>query len=247
MTRQPRRSNHVLFGSTGAAAVPSGTFRGLWDDEIEYQPGDSVMHGTGRYVAVDGAAAGDAPHTVMQSLSVAPANTDTTDGAEYELVSHFNWGDKGVRVTGVGFPKTALQVAVPHTLKFWDKAFALTAPILTTQVAGEGAGASGLLIADCIVDTKPGATYAASYVVGTGSDAGYRHQAGFAFPVQVGSLHWTGAGFSTVGNISGPNVNNGTNFGAFVRWEEPHDSWTLIGRLDPVVAGNSRALSRAPF
>jgi hypothetical protein len=235
------------MGSSGASRGGGSTFYEEWAPATAYTAGSWVTYdtgyGKGLYVTTDGAAADDAPVTSTILYSGTPSSVDTVDGDPYQFRCLFS-STKRVRLTGLCYFKTATQTEMPHELRLYDPTLSTAAHIASVTVPGEVAGATGQHIAPLIADILPSRNYSATLVTGVGVvETGYRYQTGFSFPTTAGSISMSAGGYSAShANIT--TIVSPTNYYAGVcpRWEEPSVNWTLVARLDSVIAGGDRDL-----
>lgn len=226
------------MGSSGASS--GGSFRGAWAGSTVYAPGDMVTYNNALYVTATGAAADVAPVVSTILYSGTPASSDAVDATDYQFRALCTISQR-IRITGICYYKVASQTAVPHALRIYNPSVSTTTPILSATVVGEVAGSTGQRIAPVVADL-PAGTYAFTLVSGA-SETGYAYQASFGFPLTSGSVSMTAGGFiQSHANIT--TVESATTYysGVCPRWEEPSASWTLVARMDSVVASTDRDL-----
>jgi hypothetical protein len=227
-------------------AVPGagggGGFKGDWNILTTYNPGETVLYRNGYYGTVAGAAAGDAPVVVTDFFAAAPTTTDTTDTGDYGFRGSFEVLQR-VRMIAMTWEKAATQIQTPQGMLFYNITDSTTVSLAAATTTGLVTPADvGKFPAPMIADLLPGKTYAAVLLAGAGADAGYRYTPGYAYPQTVGAVRMLAGGFAN-GHANITVITNPTTNYANVapRWEQPSTSWTLLGYLDPVVVGNSRA------
>lgn len=229
---------------------PSGgglTNRGAWAPATEYQPGDVVTYRDATYWTPDGAAANDAPVTDREFFgAAAPPNVDPADATNYQFLAQVT-PLRNLRIKLGNYYKIATQNQVPHEMRVYRPSYATDISLLSSTIPGEVAGAVGRQTTRMTADLLAGTQYALTLVTGAGTDAGYRYDPAFPFPLTVGSLRLDAGGFAASHvNINGITSPTTLYAGVTPTWEDPSAAWVLIGRTDPVYVGTSRAVAMVP-
>lgn len=247
-----------VLGANSATAtglewiVPSAgsglTDRGAWAPATEYQPGDVVTYRNATYWTPAGAAADDAPVTDREFFgAAAPPSVDPADATNYQFLAQVT-ALRNLRIKRGNYYKVATQNQVPHEMRVYRPSFATDSPLLSATIPGEVAGAVGRQTTPIVADLIAGNQYTLTLVTGAGTDAGYRYDAAFPFPLTVGSLRLDAGGFvASHANITGPITSPTTLYaGITPTWEDPSVAWVLLGRSDPVFVGTSRTVAIVP-
>lgn len=225
----------------GGAAT--GKYRGIWQPATVYDEGDTVFYDGNYYGAVNGALANVAPYQMLTFFSGQLASVTTTDQDDYQFLCSFTVS-KELQLDQFVWDKVVQQISAPHEQRLFDLGFSTATPQASVFSLAETA--SGEQTSNILADLQPGRNYRASLLTGTGSEGGYRFQAGFfsGGPQTVGSLTVSAAGFVTgFGGVPDGSIGNPTTYYSSLspRWKEPSASWLLLGRHDPVIIGNARA------
>lgn len=211
-----------------------GGFRGVWSGATAYRIGDTVVFSTGLYGALV-ANTNSPPVTVLNSLTTPPVEPNTVDGADIECIDYLTVV-KRVRLTGIGFWQSSLEVNSPHNIRFWNADLSQSTPIILTTAPTETPGGTNPVFANFVMDLLPGVHYAVSRTTGTGGDTGYARTHPDVYPIASGSVRTNDSRFNgSVGTLVGATNFQDTNYFSMIRFEEPNDAvWQLIGRFDPL-------------
>lgn len=222
-----------------------GRWRGDWAPATTYDPGDVVRYLGDIFGTTTGVAADVTPWSPRTFFTSVLTTVDAADSGDYQMLFSFTVSEE-IRLYDATFDKTATQNAIPHEMRVFDLGLpsGSATPIASMFCVGETGAGVGKQRAPFILDAQPGRNYRMSLLTGAALEAGYAYTPNFftAGSITVGAVTGSAGGFANgfagVGTVTNPNTYYS---GVGPRWQEINPGWSVLGRSDPVVIGNSRA------